>query len=192
MRLLIKLVISATLLFVSVFFISLFLPLKVEIEQGALLDAKPHQVFAVLNDPTLWEKWSPVNKTVDPSMIRLYSGPLSGVGARMKWSGDKVGSGQIILTESITPEMISYKEYETGSSVNLEGAFYVKSVEGGTFVTWKQFAEIEDSPLEKLKGIWVKYRRQKETERGLARLVAAFDKSALKKLSKTKVAYSEL
>ena len=187
---LLKVVLSCLVAFVAaVFGLSYLLPAQVQLEQSLMLNATPEQVYSLLNNPMEWEKWSPVNKTADPTMIRLFGGPMTGVGAKMKWSGDDVGNGELELTESTASASVAYKEHMTDDATTLEGRFVLTAVEGGTAVYWTQKAHLEDKPLARLKGLWLKYKKKNELEKGLQGLKSSLD-SGTKKPMKRRIAAS--
>ncbi|WP_439883065.1 SRPBCC family protein [Pontibacter sp. MBLB2868] len=181
---------SCVALGAAVYGASFLLPTELQLEHTLVLEATPEQVYHLLNNPTEWEKWSPVNKTTDPSMIRLFGGPMAGVGAKMRWSGDEVGNGEIELTESTEPASVAYKEILPDEATILEGSFRLAAVEGGTAIYWTQKAQLQDKPLAKLKGAWLKYKRQTELEEGLLRLKTLLKKNDSKKGAKRSIASS--
>lgn len=186
---LLKILLFASVLVVAMLYgFSFMLPTSINLEQAVLLNAKPEQVYPLLNNPTEWEKWSPVNKSVDPSMIRLYGGPLSGTGARMQWSGDRVGNGYVLLTESIAPGLVNYTENETEDSLTMIGSFRLEPKQGKTIVYWSQKTSLPDKPLARLKGFILKQRKQTELEEGLNRLRTYLDNTYNKKPAKRRLA----
>ncbi|MFD2515598.1 SRPBCC family protein [Pontibacter locisalis] len=188
MRLLMKVLLSVAVVIVVTLGISFLLPTHLLLERSVVLDAKPAQVYSLLSNPTEWEKWSPVNKSVDPTMIRLFSGPMSGVGAKMQWSGDGVGNGEVELVEATANEKIIYTERDTSNALTIEGAFLLTAAEGNTVIYWSQKARIEDNPFERLKGLWLKYKKENELEEGLLRLKSTFEESNPKKPGRRKLA----
>jgi uncharacterized protein YndB with AHSA1/START domain len=82
--------------------VGLLLPGYAHVEREILIEARPAAVFPHLNDLRAFNAWSPwAQKSADTRYE--FSGPQSGVGARMRWeSGDAgVGSGtqEIIASE---------------------------------------------------------------------------------------------
>lgn len=187
-----KIVILALLLLaVALFGASYQLPLQIEVEQSIVLGASPEKVYPLIENPTEWEKWNAVNTTVDPSMIRLYSGPMIGAGARMQWNGDKVGKGEVVFTESISPQSLTYKQTDSEQADTTNGSFTLEAVEGGyTKLSWKQKAPIKDEPVARLLGVWLKYKRQGEVQKGLNSLKNMLENNAAKPASKRRVASS--
>lgn len=167
------------------------LPAELEVQQTIVLQAPPEEVYALLDNPMEWQKWSVLNKQEDPSLIHLYGGPMAGTGARMQWSGDRVGNGQVVFTESISPSSLSYRQSENGAAENILGSFTLAPVAGGTQVVWRQQAAVGQNPWQKLLGAVQKYRKQDEVEKGLLGLKTLLLNNSKKKAAKTRTAYAD-
>ncbi len=147
-----------------------FLPSKIEVQRSIHLQQLPEDIYPFLNNPTEWENWSVLNKLNDPSMIHLYGGPMQGKGARLQWSGDRVGSGQLLFTESIESHSLIYKQSDSSDSTTTLGTFILTPNNGGTQLVWRQQAVLKQTPLSKMYGLWHKYKMQQEVEQGLVGL----------------------
>lgn len=81
------------------------LPKQVHVERSVTIERPAGVVFAILNGYQDFNKWSPWTGR-DPQAMFVTSGPESGVGARLSWSGDPqlVGSGW--------QEIVASKPYE--------------------------------------------------------------------------------
>ncbi|WP_266205600.1 SRPBCC family protein [Pontibacter kalidii] len=144
-----------------------FLPSEIVVQQSVFLQQAPEEVYPYLNNPTEWQNWSVLNKAHDPSMIHLYGGPVQGKGARLQWSGDRVGDGQLIFTESIQPTTIAYRQSQPDDTAAILGVFTLQAHNGGTQLVWQQQTTLRQNPMAKLLGVLQKYRMQQEAERGL-------------------------
>lgn len=162
---------------------SFLLPDSYEVSRSITIDARPEQVFPYLNNPTEWEKWNAWNKSYDPSMIRLYGGPMSGKGAYQQWNGDKVGMVQMRFTESTPPSQLYYTQQTKGEPYETIGIFSLEPIAEGTRVVWQQKSRIPDTPLARYKGFFKKLKVEQETEQSLMSLQALFQKPATGKSS---------
>ncbi len=189
MKLLRIILLAFVLLAIALIGIAYQLPLQIEVEQSIVLEAQPEQVFKLLENPAEWEKWSAINTTDDPTMIRMYGGPMLGAGARMQWSGDKVGNGEIMFTESTKPLYLSYKQVDNEFTLPVTGSFNLQPTDKtNTTLLWKQTAIIKDEPLARLFGVWQKYNKQEELEESLLRLKSALINLNSKPASKKRMA----
>lgn len=192
MKLLLKVLLPLPLLLAAAAGAAYYLlPTKLEVQQRIVLQAPPEEVYALLDNPMQWEKWSVLNKQEDPSMIHLYGGPMAGTGARMQWSGDRVGNGLIVFTESISPSSLTYKQSENSATQSIEGSFTLAPVAGGTQVVWRQHAAVGENPWERLLGAVQKFRKQDEVEKGLLGLKTLLLNNSKKKAVKTRTAYAD-
>ncbi|GAB3814678.1 hypothetical protein GCM10028895_08000 [Pontibacter rugosus] len=107
-----------------------FLPTAFEVERSIYLQHSPEEVYRYLNNPTEWPNWSAVNKQTDPTVIHLYGGSFEGKGARLQWSGDKLGNGQVVLTESINPSSITYLQSLQDVADSVQGFFTIAPERG--------------------------------------------------------------
>lgn len=159
----------------AVFAGSLLLPDTYEVSRAIVVQAKPDQVFPYLNNPTQWEKWSTWNKSYDPSMIRLYGGPLSGKGAYQEWNGDRIGQVKMRFTESNPPAQLYYTQQTKGEHFESLGIFSLEVVEEGTKVVWLQKNRVADDLYNKYKGFFLKLKTEQETEQSLLALKSIFE-----------------
>lgn len=81
--------------------VGLFLPRHVHVERQIEIQRPVATIFTVVNSYRTFPLWSPWADR-DPAARYEFSGPVSGVGARMSWSGDPrlVGTGWQQITES--------------------------------------------------------------------------------------------
>jgi len=99
------------LLLIAVFVVTGYLlPKQVHIERSITVERPAAMMFEILNGYRHFNEWSPWAKR-DPKALFTISGPESGVGARMSWSGDPqlVGSGWQQIVASKPYEQINIK-----------------------------------------------------------------------------------
>ncbi|SIQ95534.1 SRPBCC family protein [Pontibacter lucknowensis] len=171
----------------AVYLGSFLLPDSYEVRRSIVVNARPEQVFTYLNNPTEWEKWNAWNKVYDPTMIRLYGGPLTGKGAYQEWNGDKVGMVKVHFTDSTPPTELYYKQLTKGEDFETIGIFSLEPLEEGTRVVWQQRSKVADDPYNKYRGFFKKLKTEQETEQSLLSLKALFDPVA-KAESKAQIA----
>src|SRR6185437_9861574 len=84
-------------------------PSDFRVTRTGRINAPPDVVFANVNTLRNWEAWSPWAK-MDPNAKSTYSGPESGPGSSMAWSGNnKVGAGRMTITDVKPNEVIHMK-----------------------------------------------------------------------------------
>ncbi|MBF9255567.1 SRPBCC family protein [Pontibacter sp. 172403-2] len=184
MKLIWKMVLPLPVLAAAFCGIAYRLPTQVQAEHRVVLRVSPEQVYPYLNNPMEWPKWSALSKAADPSIIYLYGGPMTGVGARMQWSGDKLGDGSLQLTASTSPNSIAYVQRETSLPDSVFGEFTLTPATGGTEVTWRQTSAIGTNPLDRYVGLYRQYKKQQEVEQGLEGLKMLVLQNAKRSASK--------
>ena len=99
--------------FISLLLIGLILPGTWEVERSLEMPAVPQQVFAYVNDVSLWEAW-----TDWPEAAAERFGPSTGVGAGRSWNDPEFGDGVFTIVESVAGERVRYRvEVEDGSMI---------------------------------------------------------------------------
>lgn len=107
------------------------------VERAVSVDAPAPVIFSQLDDFKAWAAWSPWEK-MDPQMQKTFSGPPKGVGSGYSWRGnDKVGKGQMTITESNPPVEVKCRlEFIEPFASVAETTFSVKPADKGATVTW--------------------------------------------------------
>ena len=116
--------------------VALFLPKQVKVDRAISIDAPPYVVYGLLDNYRRFNEWSPWAK-LDPKTEYEFSGPDSGVGAKMTWKSDHphVGSGYQEITEAVINQRIK-NHLDFGENGNGDAAFILKPEGEGTHVTW--------------------------------------------------------
>ncbi len=146
------------------------LPQTVHVERSIVVKAAPADVFATLNGYETFNTWSPWHAR-DPETEYTYSGPASGVGARMAWQSDApdVGAGSQEITESRPNEYIE-TDLDFGGDGTATGFFKLVPVDGGTQITWGFDTDLGMNPLARYFGLMFDTWIGADYEAGLANL----------------------
>ncbi len=112
-------------------------PSELRISRTATIDAPAAKVYGIINDHHNWRAWSPWEK-LDTNAQSTFTGPTSGVGSAISWSGnDQVGAGTMTITESKPSELVKMRldfERPMKATSNIEFALASKGKQ--TDVTW--------------------------------------------------------
>ncbi len=158
-------------------YVALLAP-DVYFERTVTIAAPAPVVFEQVNDFRKWEAWSPWAK-LDPNSKAEFSGPASGAGTVMKWSGnDKVGEGKMTLVESRPAEAINIrvdfvKPFEGSSNSN----FTFRPDGNQTRVTWAVTGE--NNFIGRAMCVLMNMRKEMETtmDQGLASMKRVAEKA---------------
>jgi uncharacterized protein YndB with AHSA1/START domain len=77
------------------------------VARTGVVGAPPERVYAVINDLSRWDDWSPWAK-LDPAMKAERSANTVGKGATYAWNGnDEVGEGRMEITDAVPAERVT-------------------------------------------------------------------------------------
>nr|WP_298124914.1 SRPBCC family protein [uncultured Pseudoxanthomonas sp.] len=146
----------------------LLLPATTHVERSVVIERSPEQVFATLNSFERFSAWSPWAE-YDPQAKYTFEGPASGVGARMRWSGNRsVGSGSQEITISEPHRRVVVALDFDGSQAQ---AAYLLEPEGhGTRLTWAFDTEHGMNPFKRWLGLLFDRMIGADYEKGLGKL----------------------
>jgi len=154
----------------------LLCPATSHLERSTLIERPPAEVFATLDSFGRFNEWSPWFE-MDPTAKYTYSGPASGVGARMAWVGNSaVGSGSQEIMESV-PDSRIVNALDFGGS-QAKAAFKLAPHGNGTQVVWSFDSEHGYNPINRLFGALLLERVVgNDYEKGLAKLKGVLERS---------------
>ena len=132
-----KILLGLIAVIVILLVIAAFQPDVMTVTRSATMAAPPASVFAVVNDFSRWDEWSPWSK-LDPSMEKSVEGPSTGVGSVYRWSGNnEVGEGSTTLVESVPNEKVGMKLAIVRHFAGESDVQLIFAPDGeGTRVTW--------------------------------------------------------
>ncbi len=146
------------------------LPSEQFVSRSVVVEADQAEVFALVNDYRQFNRWSPW-AAKDPDTKYEFSGPDSGVGAKMSWQSEdpNVGSGsqEIIEVEpgSRVRTRLTFEGFDSASYAS----FKLEPADTGTRVTWEFEANL-DSLIGRYMGLMMDKWVGADYEQGLARL----------------------
>ena len=152
---------------------SLLLPASTHVERAITIDRSPEQVYATLNSFERFSAWSPWAE-YDPQAKYTFEGPASGVGARMRWVGNRsVGSGSQQITESIPHRKIVLALDFDGSVAR--ATYLIEPAGSGTRLTWAFDSDHGYNPFGRWLGLLFDRMIGAEYEKGLLKLMGLLE-----------------
>ncbi len=120
---------------------SLMFPPSTRVSRYIYIERDIETVFSMVNDLHLFNTWSPWAR-YDPDTRYDFSGPESGVGAKMQWwsRNRKVGRGSREIVVSIPNERVDLS-LQWGRRGKAEVRFYLVKQNEGTGLTWSLHLE---------------------------------------------------
>ena len=147
-----------------------FLPRHSHVERSIETSASPATVFEIVNGFRRFNEWSPW-AGLDPQTRYTYSGPESGVGARMQWQSESsdVGSGsqEIIAIEPDRSVSIRLDFGQKGKPISKMSLLPAGS---GTRIVWSMDSDFSDDFVGRYFAPFLDRMVGPDYERGLAQL----------------------
>jgi len=112
-------------------------PSQFNVSRSLLIAAPREVLFSCVNNLQKWQSWSPWAQ-LDPNAKTVFEGPEEGLGAVMRWDGNKqVGTGSLEIVEIIPVEFVKYALIFVKPMPGTCHATFRFDEEGGmTRVTW--------------------------------------------------------
>jgi len=172
MKLLKGLFYAVLALLAAVLVIGLFLPKSAHVERSITTAASPATVYGIVSGFKRFNEWSPWFD-LDPQARYTYSGPESGVGAKMAWASDKpdVGSGSQEIT-AVEPGRSVTTKLDFGSQGISTSTLTITPEGRGSRVVWAFDADFTGNFPGRYFGLMFDRFIGKDYEKGLARLKA--------------------
>jgi effector-binding domain-containing protein/uncharacterized protein YndB with AHSA1/START domain len=156
---------------------SFFLPRRVHVERSITIGAPPSTVFTLVNSFKRFNEWSPWLEK-DPKATYTYSGPRTGVGAKVAWVGDPktVGTGSQEIVES-RPYTLVRNRLEFAGEGPSEATMTLQPEGTSTRTTWALDTDLGWNPVARYFGLFFDRMVGPDFEKGLANLKALSEKS---------------
>lgn len=170
MKVLIKILLGLVIVVVLLAVVGFFLPREVHMERSIAVDAEPNEIYQAVNDFQNFNKWSPWAQ-IDPTTRYEYSGPASGVGAKMSWSSDHpdVGNGSQEIVESVPNQKVTNVLLFDGFEPSYASLIIEPSGNGST-VTWTFDGDMGSNPIGRYFGLFMEDMLGPQYEEGLSNL----------------------
>jgi effector-binding domain-containing protein len=161
---------AIVLLVLAVLFVAVgyLLPRQVHLERSAVIGARPATVHYLLTSFRNADKWLPCYE-YDPKAKYTLSGPDFGVGATLRWAGDKIGAGAQVVSESRPPDYVKCTLDFSGMNPTTE-TFHLTPEGDGTRVVWGVDADMGSGPMGRWFGLLMDSMAGKDFEKALANL----------------------
>ena len=171
-----KFLLGLVVVLVIVFFLGAYLlPDRVKVERSVQIDRPAASVFAVVNNLSRFNEWSPWYG-LDPNAEYRFEGPASGPGATLHWAGnDDVGAGTLRIVASEAPTRVATQVAFEGFPEPADGVFIIEPISPITSrVTWA-FETALSGPMARWFGLLMPKYIGADYEKGLAQLKAVVE-----------------
>lgn len=152
--------------------IGYLLPDSAHVERTVRIEAPPEEVFSYVSNFRKFNEWSPWADK-DPDIQYTFTGPESGIGARMAWDSDdpEVGSGSNLIVQSKPPTRVTTR-LDFGARGTATAFFDIQAESGGSRVTWGFNTEFGNDLIGRYFGLMMERWVGGDYEQGLENLKA--------------------
>jgi uncharacterized protein YndB with AHSA1/START domain len=172
----VKWLLGLVLLLAAVLLIGgLLLSPRFSVARSVTVNAPPEKVYALLEDPREWKKWSVWNQR-DPAMEITYSGPPKGSGAVWAWKSKSEGDGRMSFTVAEPNKALGYDLFFPDFGTTSAGSIMLAPEGTATKVTWTMNGDMGTNPLYRWFALFADGMVGKDFEGGLANLKALAEK----------------
>lgn len=126
---------------VAILLALIILPEENSFERSIVINKPVSEVFQEVNSFKNFNEWSPWYK-MDPDAKYEYSGPDSGVGAKISWTGEEAGTGSQEIKVSEDNKYVKNELIFEGFEDPSYAAFTLTETSEGTQLTWSYSAEM--------------------------------------------------
>jgi len=155
--------------------VGLVLPSNFRVERSTEIRAPAERVYALIQDPREWAKWTVWNQR-DPQMKMRYDGAPAGQGAKWSWESRSEGNGMMEFTRADPGRLIEYRLSFPDVGMTSKGALALTAGATGTRVAWSNEGDLGGNPFMRYFALFMDRMVGPDFEAGLARLKALAEK----------------
>jgi effector-binding domain-containing protein len=151
----------------------LLLPAKARVSREIEIARPASFIFQFFNGFKRYNEWSPY-LAQDPQSKYSYTGPETGVGAKMSWDSEKLGLGsQTVLSVKENAEVVTDLKFDGGGG---KATYALESKGDSTLMRWTFETDAGNNPLMRWMNLALDKFVAPDYEQGLANLKARVEK----------------
>lgn len=151
------------------------LPSKFRVERSTEIRAPAEKVYALLQDPREWARWTVWNQR-DPQMKMTYGGAAAGQGAKWAWQSQSEGNGEMEFLRAEPNKLIEYRLSFPDHGMSSTGLLTLTGGATGTRVVWSNEGDMGANPYMHYFALFMDRMVGPDFEAGLARLKTLAEK----------------
>jgi uncharacterized protein YndB with AHSA1/START domain len=169
MRILKRVVLALVALVALLVLVAYMFPRHVELDRSVVIAAPAEAIYPLIVEPRRFQEWSPWYEK-DPNAKYTYEGPERGVGASMRWSGNRdVGEGsQTVIAAEENRRVETALDF--GPQGTATASFTLTPQDRGTRVVWGFVTDLGFNPMSRWFGLFFESLLGPDYEQGLANL----------------------
>lgn len=133
---LLKLAFTALAIVVVLLVVVALRPAAFRVARSRIVTAPADVVFAQIANLHAWERWMPFD-AMDPTVVKTFSGPATGVGSSYHYRGQKIGEGRMTIIALVPGHRVDVRaEFVTPMRATNRVELALRRVASGVEVTW--------------------------------------------------------
>lgn len=169
MKIIKNLMVGLAFLVVALAAIGFLLPSEFKVQRSIVIDAPPHKIYPHIANLKQWRLWG-VWFQRDPDMEVKYDGRTAEVGMKSIWKSEQEGSGEMTILALKPSTQMRYSLYFPDFDMGSTGEFELKETAGKTLVTWSDYGDMGNNPVNRYFGLFMDGMIGPEFETGLKNL----------------------
>lgn len=150
--------------------IAYLLPKTYKVERSVYIRADKNLVYELAANLTKWKVWTPWTKQMDSTAVFEFTGDAGQVGSGENWSGKKMGSGELVITELKPGELVAYDLMFDKGKYQSKGEILFEQAADSLKVTWIDRGDLGYNPVARYMGLTMDRMMGPGFEQGLAKL----------------------
>jgi hypothetical protein len=106
-----------------------------KVERSLVISSPKDSIFPYVENLRRWPDWTVWNISKDPSLKFSFAGPDKGAGSQMRWEGDALENGEIVVSQLMPGKKIMY-DISLEEGFRDKGSLTLESNRSKTKVTW--------------------------------------------------------
>jgi len=165
-----KIIIWIVIIIAILVIISYLLPGHYKVDRLVYIKADRALIHSFTSNFSKWELWVPWTKATDSTANFELAGPDGEIGTAWKWKGEVLGNGEMVLTQNIPAELISYDLSFDQGKYKSKGRIVIEAVGDSNKVVWIDEGDLGYNPISRYMGLFMDRMMGPDFEKGLAKL----------------------
>ncbi len=152
MKTLKKILIWIIVIIAIIVLVSFLLPDRYSVERTVTINADQEIIFDQICDFNNWEHWTPWGIDIDSTAKYEIIGGCE-PGAIQRWTGEKIGEGEMTITKLLPYSKIDYSISFEGGQYTSDGYFEIEAQEDAYLLKWFDEGDLGYNPVYRYMGL---------------------------------------
>jgi effector-binding domain-containing protein len=150
--------------------IAYLLPGSYKVERSIYIKADKMLTYGLVCNLQKWHLWSAWTKEADSTVVFEFEGTDCQPGAVMRWTGERLGNGEMILSEIQPGQFLGYDLSFDKGKYTSRGSFSFEEIADSMKITWVDEGDLGYNPFARYMGLMMERMMGPDFEKGLTKL----------------------